>query len=90
MTSDEGSYLGGTDLAPFPLGFFNAGLQSDLAGRVAALAKARGINWSQLAIGVSTQYSLSGSFVDGTGRGYAEAVGAHVELDTPASDCAFR
>lgn len=86
MTSDEGSYLGGTDLAPFPLGFFNAGLQSDLAGRVSTLAKSRGIAFSQLSIGVSTHYSLSGSFVQGTGKGYAEAVGAHVALQTAAGD----
>ena len=85
-TSDEGSYLGGTDLAPFPLGFFNAGLQSDLAGRVARLARSRGIAWSQLSVGVSTQYSLSGSFVQGTGKGYAEAVGAHVAFQSPACD----
>ncbi len=85
-TSDEGSYLGGTDLAPFPLGFFNAGLQSDLAGRVARLAAARGMAWSHLSVGVSTQYSLSGSFVQGTGKGYAEAVGAHVAFRSPAGD----
>lgn len=86
MTSDEGSYLGGTDLAPFPLGFFNAGLQSDLAGRVARLAKMRNIAWTELAVGVSTQYSLSGSFVEGTGKGYAEAVGAHVAFQSSASE----
>lgn len=86
MTSDEGSYLGGTDLAPFPLGFFNAGLQSDLAGRVARLSNSRGLVWSRLAVGISTQYSLSGSFAQGTGRGYAEAVGAHVEMESEAGD----
>jgi hypothetical protein len=30
LTSDEGKHLRGSDLAPFPLGFFNAGMQSDL------------------------------------------------------------
>ena len=86
MTSDEGSYLGGTDVAPFPLGFFNAGLQSDLAGRVARLAKVRGIAWTDFSVSVSTQYSLSGSFVQGTGQGYADAVGAHVGFQSSASD----
>ena len=86
MTSDEGSYLGGTDLAPFPLGFFNAGLQSDLAGRVVHLAKTRAISWTEIAVRVSTRYSLSGSFVQGTGQGYAEAVGAHVAFHSSASD----
>ena len=85
-TSDEGSYLGGTDRAPFPLGFFNAGLQSDLAGRVARLVNTRGVAVSRIAVGVSTQYSLSGSFENGTGQGYAEAVGAHVAFESPAAD----
>ena len=43
LTSDEGKHLRGTDLAPFPLGFFNAGMQSDLYGRIRTLAAARGI-----------------------------------------------
>ena len=41
LTSDEGKHLRGTDLAPFPLGFFNAGMQSDLYGRIRALATTR-------------------------------------------------
>ena len=43
LTSDEGKHLRGTDLAPFPLGFFNAGMQSDLYGRIRTLAATRGI-----------------------------------------------
>lgn len=90
MTSDEGTYLQGTDLAPFPLGFFNAGLQSDLAGRVARLAQERGIALTRLGVRVKTEYSLSGSFIQGTGKGYADAVHADVDLDasTPDSDLA--
>src|SRR5438874_11906829 len=38
LPSDEGKHLCGTDLAPFPLGFFNAGMQSDLFGRIRTLA----------------------------------------------------
>ena len=43
LTSDEGKHLRGTDLAPFPLGFFNAGMQSDLYGRVRAVAATRNV-----------------------------------------------
>jgi hypothetical protein len=44
LTSDEGRHLKGTDLAPFPLGFFNAGLQGDLYQRLRTLAAARVIH----------------------------------------------
>ncbi len=88
LTSDEGAYLKGTDLAPFPLGFFNAGLQSDLAGRIGLVAKARGIAIRRLAVTVRTEYALTGSFVEGTGRGHAEAIYAHAAIgaDAPAAD----
>ena len=50
LTSDEGVHLKGTDLAPFPLGFFNAGLQGDLYGRIRTLAEARGIKLNSVEI----------------------------------------
>lgn len=86
LASDEGLHLKGTNLAPSPLAIFNAGLQSELAGRVARLARVRGLVWKQMSAGVSTQYSLTGSFALGTGRGKAEAVGAHIALDCGARD----
>ena len=39
LTSDEGGHLKGTDLAPFPLGFFNACIHGDVVGRIFKLAK---------------------------------------------------
>lgn len=74
LASDEGVHLKGTDLAPFPLGYYNAGLQADLAGRIA-----RGIALRKLAMTLTTAYSLTGSFVQGTGQGVAE--GVTIELD---------
>jgi hypothetical protein len=41
LASDEGKHLKGTDLAPFPLGFFNAGLHADLINRVLRGARER-------------------------------------------------
>ena len=79
LASDEGVHLKGTDLAPFPLGYYNAGLQADLAGRIARLASARGIELRKLAMTLTTAYSLTGSFVQGTGQGVAE--GVTIELD---------
>src|SRR5215207_9818604 len=88
LTSDEGRHLRGTDLAPFPLGFFNAGLQSDLYGRIARIAAQRAIPLETVAIRVANHYWLTGSFIHGTGEGHAEApdidvrVESHADTDT--------
>lgn len=85
LASDEGAHLKGTDLAPFPLGFFNAGLQSDLANRVLQLSRRRGLDHRAVHIELSTHYSLTGSFALGTGQGVAEGVSARIRFDTGAA-----
>jgi hypothetical protein len=85
LTSDEGKHLRGTDLAPFPLGFFNAGMQSDLYGRVRMLAAARGIGLGMVEIRVVNHYWLTGSFIHGTGEGHAEAPDIDVRVQSDAS-----
>lgn len=71
ITSDEGKHLRGTDLAPFPLGFFNAGLHSDLINRILDLAQARSIPVDDLGIDLDTFYYMTGSFFRGDGVGFA-------------------
>ena len=85
LTSDEGLHLKGTDVAPFPLGFFNAGLQADLYGRIRTLAARRGIALETVAIRVVNHYWLTGSFIHGTGEGHAEAPDIEVQVQSPAS-----
>ena len=85
LTSDEGLHLKGTDLAPFPLGFFNAGLQADLYGRIRTLAAQRGIALDSVAIRVVNHYWLTGSFIHGTGEGHAEAPDIEVEVQSGVS-----
>jgi hypothetical protein len=84
LTSDEGRHLKGTDLAPFPLGFFNVGLQADLYGRIRTIAAARGIALDGVAIRVVNHYWLTGSFIQGTGEGHAEAPDIDVSVESAA------
>ena len=87
IASDEGPGLGGSDLAPFPLGFFNVAEQLDLVGAVARLAAARGIRLDLLTSTCANHYVSEGSFVQGTGRGWGEAphVGLAIQTSAPAS-----
>lgn len=85
LASDEGVHLRGTDLAPFPLGYYNAGLQADLAGSIARLAAQRGIALRRLGQTLTTAYSLTGSFVQGTGQGVAEGVTIELDIESDAS-----
>ena len=90
LTSDEGTHLRGTDLAPFPLGFFNAGIQSDLYGRIRTLAHRRGIELDKVEIRVANHYWLTGSFIHGTGEGHAEAPDIDVCVQSNASIAAIK
>ncbi len=90
LTSDEGRHLRGTDLAPFPLGFFNAGIQSDLYGRIRTLAAARGVGLEAVDIRVVNHYWLTGSFIHGTGEGHAEAPDIYVRVQSSDSAEAIR
>lgn len=67
LVSDEGRHLGGHDAAPFPLGFFNAGLHADLIAHWprAALPALAGLS-------IRNFYWMTGSFVRGTGESHAE------------------
>jgi uncharacterized OsmC-like protein len=85
LTSDEGKHLRGTDLAPFPLGFFNVGIQSDLYGRMRTLAATRGIGLDGVEIRVVNHYWLTGSFIHGTGEGHAEAPDIQVRVQSSES-----
>ena len=71
--SDEGPALKGTDLAPIPLGYMNAGLQADMHNRFMQLATIRGAKVDALEMELLNSYLFEGSFLRGDGRGSAEA-----------------
>lgn len=85
LTSDEGLHLKGTDLAPFPLGFFNAGIQGDLLGTMARMAKRESIVLKAMDISVANHYWLTGSFVLGTGEGHAEPTDIELDIQSDAT-----
>ncbi|HCP01522.1 MAG: hypothetical protein CL573_03145 [Alphaproteobacteria bacterium] len=80
MTTDEGLHIGGRDVAPFPLGFFNAGLQGDLIGRILKIAAVRDIKIDDLKLDLKNGYYVVGSFVRGDAKGYVEPSRIHVEI----------
>lgn len=89
VSSDEGLHLKGTDLAPFPFGFFNAGLQGDLMHRIRDGAAAAGVALHALEITLDNEYGLTGSFALGTARGQAEPAQIGIKLRSDASNAAI-
>ena len=73
LSSDEGKHLLGTDLAPFPLGFFNAALHADLTGRIRQCAKRDDITIEKIDMEVTNFYYMTGSFVKADAEGHAQA-----------------
>ena len=80
LTSDEGKHLNGTDLAPFPLGFFNASIHGDIVGRIFKTALKENISIDEIKCEVKNSYYLTGSFVKGDGVGHAEPTQINLEI----------
>jgi hypothetical protein len=80
VVSDEGAYLKGSDCAPFPLGFFNAGLQADVLGNLQRIVRHQKLNLSTISLELDNDFSFSGSFFKGDGEGTAES--AQLRLKT--------
>ena len=72
----------GTDLAPFPLGLFNAGLQGDLHQTHQVDSRERGIALDEVEIDLINRYWASGSFVQGSSTGHAEPADIEVRIQS--------
>lgn len=66
--SDEGKHLKGADEAPFPLGFFNAGLATDILSALDPAVRESAFEGATL----TNSYWMTGSFAKGDGQGYAD------------------
>lgn len=88
---DEGPWLNGTDLAPFPLAFFTAGVAAAGLSAFLAVARQRGVAVPALELTVDNHYSMEGSATQGTMTGSAHpaeldfAVAADTDPDTLAA-----
>lgn len=80
MVTDEGPYLNGTDLAPFPLAFFSTGMASSYMSEIQALARARGIGIDGIELVQDNFYSMEGSALLGTMTGGALPVELSVQI----------
>ena len=90
MVCDEGAYLNGTDLAPFPLGFFMAGQQLSLMADLLCEARIHGIGIRSLEIEQDNFYALDGSFVLGTALAHAMSPRIRIILVCETSNIAAR
>lgn len=84
MVCDEGPYLNGTDLAPFPLAFFTAGMAATFMEELQALAHQRGIKLGSFELVQDNRYVMEGSSVRGTMTGSALPVDVDVRIETDA------
>lgn len=74
VVCDEGPWLDGTDLAPFPLGFFTAGLVASYMSEFMTHAKRADVEVYDLEVMVDNLYGMEGSLLRGTMVGSAQPV----------------
>ena len=84
MVSDEGPYLNGTDLAPFPLAFFTAGMQFSFLSQLLQGARARSIVMRSVTQSQDNFYSMEGSFLRGDATGGAMPARVEVDIESDA------
>ena len=89
MACDEGTGLNGTDLAPFPLAFFNVGMLDSFAGEILTLATERGLGTDGLELTLINRYLREGSATQGTMTGKGLPAEFDVQLPSGADETAW-
>jgi uncharacterized OsmC-like protein len=84
MVCDEGPYLDGTDLAPFPLAFYSAGMQFSFLSELLQHARAHDVTIKSLALSQDNYYSMNGSALRGTMIGGAKPAELLVKIESDA------
>ena len=85
MVSDEGPYLNGTDLAPFPLAFYTAGMAFSFMSELVRHAVAHHVPIESLKLIQDNYYTMAGSALRGDMLGGAKPAEIRVEIQADAS-----
>ncbi len=85
VVCDEGPWLSGTDLAPFPLGFFTAGLVASYMSEFLSHARREDVEVNELEVMVDNLYGMEGSLMRGTMVGSALPVEVTFTASTSAN-----
>jgi len=90
LVSDEGPYLNGKDMAPFPLAFFTAGMQFSFLSQFLQGARAQNVPLESVSLAQDNFYSMEGSFLRGDAMGGARSpeLRLKVQSSAPASKIA--
>jgi hypothetical protein len=84
MVSDEGPYLNGTDLAPFPLAFYSAGMAFSFLSEIERHAVHRNIELQSVSIEQDNFYTMQGSAIRGDMIGGALPAELSVRIEADA------
>ena len=84
LACDEGPYLNGKDMAPFPLGFFSAGMQFCFLSQFLQGARAQGVPIDSVSLDQDNFYTMEGSFLRGDAKGGAKSAELRLKVESSA------
>lgn len=90
MVSDEGPYLNGTDLAPFPLAFYATGMALSFVEELLKHAEAEGVEIRNYKLTQDNYYTMEGSAIRGDMIGGALPVEWQIEIWSDAQEETIR
>jgi len=82
MVSDEGAYMGGTEMGPAPLMYWLAGLEASLTAGIVSAINAVGETCSRVEVLLRQDYGISGSFSKGDAMGVGGPVTIEYSVDS--------
>jgi len=85
LVSDEGPYLNGKDMAPFPLAFFTAGMQFSFLSQFLQGARAQDVPIESASLAQDNFYSMEGSFLRGDATGGARSPKLRLQVHSSAA-----
>jgi hypothetical protein len=90
LVSDEGPYLNGTDLAPFPLAFFTTGMALSFTEALLRCAAAAEVRITGYQLTQDNFYTMAGSAIRGDMIGGALPVQMQLQIEAEADDDLMR